>query len=1242
MPEAPDTCGTPLATALRSSPRVSRLLFLFALTVSLGAAAQTPPSTTEGRSLMSWRVPFQEYGANAQNWGFAQRSDGRIYAANTEGILEYDGATWRKYTTPDSERLLIRSLAVGRNGRVYAGGIGDVGYLSRDSAGTPSYKSLKGHIAPGDRDFADVWTTHATRHGVVFQSASRLFRWTGRRMEVWRTETRFRSAFLVEGVVYVWEDGVGIKSLGPTDLMLIPEGADFATRKVDSILPGKDALVAIVRDEGLVSLRPDESSSRIPGPASEYLTQHRPYTAIAVPDRYDGRGILYAVGTVGGGIAIVSPDGRLVRVYREDIGLTEGDDVLGLYADDQGGLWVALQNGIVRLDLFARHTWFDSDADGDRVGAGIVGATNTVAEHDGTIYAATDRGLYRQVRGRLGRPGDGPAYSHFEPVPGTAEWGEQILALLDTDHGLLVGTGDGIYAIESGRTHRVWQGENAAFVLFSVSPTVVLAGTKDGLIRLVLREGLWSVDRTIDGIAGETRYIQEDAAGAVWISQPGGKLYRIPDPAAPRVAVESYGASEGLSASTGPLFMTGGRLFLASREGVHEIERTGARIRLTRAPEFASMSGVYGFFTPAGDALWTYADGILRAPEVGFEMAGLQPNSIYTEPSGVVWIASPDGLLRYDPRVRLGERTYPALVRRVTSRQNDVFFGGTFPEARGDADLTMDYDAALGLRFEYSAALFDRPGRVRFSTRMLGSEDETWSPYVNERVATYLGLYEGLYSFEVRARDDLGRESSVGTFRLRILPPWYRTWWAYALYVLAFVGFVWGITAWRLRKQRIRLEAARARNARMQRLGARLQETNTRLRRADKLKDDLLANTSHELRTPLTAVLGFSEMLLDEVEGEQRDLAAGILRGGQRLLATVDGLLDMFKLQSGTLDLYPQEIDAAAAVRASVRALEPLAQARGVGLGAHPADLALPATMDQGVFDRILTHVVGNAVKFTDEGEVTVLVDATDQSIVVTVRDTGVGIPADMVERVFEPFEQASRNGLWAQPRGYGPGLGHRAPPCRSVRRRGVGRERRRRGNDDARLAAALGRRRRARAAHRGHVRQSSVGRRPAADARPGRRRGGPARLGGAPRRRLRGRHERASPPGGAQDGVRRRVRRGGHARGRAQARRARPQRARLRAPARPARRRRADRGRRPEPARLYAPAGPAASVRVRDYAPRGAPDDGRGRGRGLKGMGRAIPATRTAACAPWWRRDAHPIAVPAGRRRAARSGARR
>lgn len=983
--------------------RLAALLALL-LAVAHGAAAQPIPSPGEGRPLFARRISWRESGGNAQNWGFAQHPDGRIYVANTEGILEYDGVDWRIYQTAQDQRFLIHSVAADARGRMFAGGIAELGLLEPDSVGTLRFRSLTPQIPIADRDFSDVWTTYATADGIVFQSANRLFRWNGRRMEVWRTDTRFRSAFLIGGRVYVWEEGVGIKRLGPSGLTLMPGGAAFANRKVDALLVNGTGWIAVVRDEGLVGIRADGTTRAIGGPASDYLRTFRPYSAVAVPNLYAGRGMLYAVATFGGGIALVTPDGYIVRVYREDIGLRLGDDILGLFADAQGGLWAALQNGMVRLDPFPRHTWFDESD-------GLLGSPNTVVDYDGEIYVGTDVGLFRRTTGRLGRPGsDETAYSLFEQIRGFPWERKQVWDLASTVSGMVVASDDGVFVLQGGRIRQLLTG-----TAYSVAPVPgrsdqMLVGTLDGVVRLVLRGGAWTAAGTLPGITGETRFIQEDAVGALWISQPGGRLYRIRYPASAHPAVESYGPEEGMTQAPGPLNLVGDHLLVSTRAGVFRIEPVGRRVRLVREAAMAHLGGAYGLFAPTGTDPWTFLDGRLRsAARTGFELGNLQPNDVVVQRSGVSWIATSDGLLRYDPRVRLGARGYTAMVRRVTNRDRSVLFGGAsgVPLTHG-VELELPIERARGLRVEYAAALFDRPGKTEFSTRLLGSDDETWGPWSGENVSQFIGIREGTYAFEIRARDDAGHETSIASFRMRILPPWYRTWWAYSLYGLALAGFIWAVTAWRLHKQRLRLEAARARNQRMQRLSARLKETNTRLRHADTLKDDLLANTSHELRTPLTAVLGFSELLLDEADASIRDLAAGIQSGGKRLLATVDALLDMFKLQAGTAETYPEPVDAAAVVHACVRTMAPLAERAGLALHVVPEGLDLPAEIDRGALERILAHLVGNAIRFTPAGTVTVLVDATDHVLSVAVRDTGIGIPADQIEAVFEPFEQVS------------------------------------------------------------------------------------------------------------------------------------------------------------------------------------------------------------------------------------------
>ena len=225
---------------------------------------------------------------------------------------------------------------------------------------------------------------------------------------------------------------------------------------------------------------------------------------------------------------------------------------------------------------------------------------------------------------------------------------------------------------------------------------------------------------------------------------------------------------------------------------------------------------------------------------------------------------------------------------------------------------------------------------------------------------------------------------------------------------LIIVAVLWVISAWRLHVNTQSQSAEAARSARLRRLNDRLRLTNESLRASDKIKDDLLANTSHELRTPLTAILGFSEMLLGTSDPKARTLAVRIQRGGERLHHTVNGLLDMFKLQSGTLKLVPEDLDAASLVRGTVAMLRPLAAEKGLDLRVHPADLLLPAQMDRDALDRIVTNLIGNAIKFTEEGGVTVTVDGSTDLVSISVVDSGVGIAEKDLPTLFQPFTQAT------------------------------------------------------------------------------------------------------------------------------------------------------------------------------------------------------------------------------------------
>ena len=177
-----------------------------------------------------------------------------------------------------------------------------------------------------------------------------------------------------------------------------------------------------------------------------------------------------------------------------------------------------------------------------------------------------------------------------------------------------------------------------------------------------------------------------------------------------------------------------------------------------------------------------------------------------------------------------------------------------------------------------------------------------------------------------------------------------------------------------------------------------------------RVKSAFLANMSHEIRTPLTAVIGFADLLLDEVDGDARGLVEAIEAGGRRLLSTLNSVLDLARLDARTEALRPVPLDVVRHVEEGAALLRPAAEERGLRLDVVAPDRPVPATLDAGALDRVVTNLVGNAVKFTEEGGVAVEVgvDPGDGAVVLRVVDTGIGIAEEFLPDLFTEFRQES------------------------------------------------------------------------------------------------------------------------------------------------------------------------------------------------------------------------------------------
>jgi len=346
---------------------------------SPSALRATPSAPHElGKPILTAWLP-KDYGADTQNWAIVQDDRGVMYFGNNRGILEYDGVSWRLIQFPN--KSVCRSLAKDASGRIYAGGVGDFGYLAPDSMGQMRFVSLLPQAPEDARDFADVVGTHILKGDVYFTTFTILFRWTPSKsalqdsemagaMKFWQPDNTFRLSFMVDDVFYIGEWEKGLLRMQGDSLQPVPGGEQFANKGINVMLPfgddpptplgmtipnaepsrshaerSRSILVGTLR-QGLF-LYDSQTLHPFKTEADDFLRQNPPMIPGAVLS--DGRLLL---NTWGGGAVLLDRSGKLLQTIDRSSGLPD-NTVWYVYSDPARPetQWLGLSNGIARVEV---------------------------------------------------------------------------------------------------------------------------------------------------------------------------------------------------------------------------------------------------------------------------------------------------------------------------------------------------------------------------------------------------------------------------------------------------------------------------------------------------------------------------------------------------------------------------------------------------------------------------------------------------------------------------------------------------------------------------------------------------------------------------------------------------------------------------------------------------------------------------------------------------------------------------
>ena len=673
------------------------------------------------------------------------------------------------------------------------------------------------------------------------------------------------------------------------------------------------------------------------------------------------------VGTGGGGLNLFDQKNQTFIHFKHNPNNStslSNDEVFSLYQDAHNNLWIGTYGGLNKLSseylagiktdpspVFNSYKHDPSDTNSlsdNRV-------YSILEDHYGILWIGTlDGGLNRLIQ-EVETKNSSPTFQHFKHNPGDPNSisADRVFSIFeDSRNNIWIGTwGGGLNKILIDEALRKERNKyfTAKFVHYKNEPDNPFSLSDNGVLS-----------------------IYEDHRGTLWIGTYGGGLNKFDNNSE---TFNHFTKADGLTNNVilGILEDPGGNLWLSTIMGLNKFNPKNNTFN-----HFNSNDGLPGnefslgtFINKNGEMYFGGTNGFIK----------FHPDSIKD-----INYVSPVIITDF----KIFNRSVPIGMDSSTNRS---ILSHSILETK---QIDLNHDDYV-ISFEFASIDFHRPDKIKYLYIMEGFDREWNLTDASRRTANYTNLDPGNYTFKVKTEGNSDNlKEAIASIKIFIHPPWWKTFWAYSVYVFLFAGTLLVLYLLQMRRIRLKHEIA------MSKFEAK------KLQEIDELKSNFFANISHEFRTPLTLIIGpIKDLINTEKDLQKQENLNNIHRNADMLYGLVNQLMDLSKLEAGKMKLNTCEKDIVPIIKSLVQSFESLAERKKITLTFQSDKDEIILFIDVEKIEKIVINILSNAIKFTKEGkQIKVSLELVNEKVEIIISDEGIGIPKDRINNIFDRFYQ--------------------------------------------------------------------------------------------------------------------------------------------------------------------------------------------------------------------------------------------